>query len=140
MRKTATNNAFTQYFHTQQISRDTLLAALKAEGIVTFEDAKAALVIYTAERYGVPFKKGEGCKAGEEIMDTSHAKYKTAQKWANRKIREIFVPPAPKAKPALRVEPTFTPSRAQKNAALALLGLCKGDAKAAAAILKAIAA
>ena len=140
MRKTATNNAFTQYFHQQQISRDTLLAALKAAGITTFEQAKAALVTYTAERYGVPFKKGEGCKAGEEIMDTSHAKYKTAQKWANRKIREIFVPPAPKAVVARKVEPTFTPSRAQKNAALALLGLCKGDAKAAAAILKAIAA
>ena len=140
MRKTATNTAFTQYFHTQDISRDTLLAALKAAGITTFEDAKAALVIYTAERYGVPFKKGEGCKAGEEIMDTSHAKYKTAQKWANRKIREIFVPPAPKAKPAPKAEVSVTPSRAQKNAALALLGLCKGDARAAAAILKAIAA
>jgi hypothetical protein len=140
MRKTATNNAFNDFFHTQQISIETLRAALKAEGIKTFEQARDALVIYAAERYGVPFKKGEGCKAGEEIMDTKHAKYKTAQKWANRKIREIFVPPAPKAKPALRVEPTFAPSRAQKNAALALLGLCKGDAKIAAAILKAIAA
>ena len=139
MRKTATNTAFTQYFHQQDISRDTLLATLKREGITTFEQAKDALVIYTAERYGVTFKKGEGCKAGEWIMDTKHAKYKTAQKWANREIRKIFVPPV-KAVPARKTETPVAPSRAQKNAALALLGLCKGDAKAAAAILKAIAA
>jgi hypothetical protein len=134
------DTAFNDFFHTQQISRDTLVAALKREGITTFEQAKDALVTYTAVRYGVPFKKGEGCKAGEQIMDTKHAKYKTAQKWANRKIREIFVPPAPKAVVARKVESSVAPSRAQKNAALALLGLCKGDAKAAAAILKAIAA
>lgn len=133
------NTAFTQYFHQQDISRDTLVAALKREGITTFEAAKDALVLYTAERYGVPFKKGEGCKAGEKIMDTKHAKYKTAQKWANRKIREIFVPPV-KPVPARKVETPVAPSRAQKNAALALLGLCKGDAKVAAAVLKALSA
>lgn len=131
---------FTKFFNNQLEDRKILVADLKAEGITTFEQARDSLVIYAAGRYGVPFKKGEGCKAGEQIMDTKHAKYKTAQKWANREIRKIFVPPAPKAKPALRVESSVAPSRAQKNAALALLGLCKGDAKAAAAILKAIAA
>jgi hypothetical protein len=142
MNQANVKSLFTKFFNKQLEDRKILVADLKAEGLSTIPAVKDALVWYAATLYGIKEKKGEGCKSGVPIMDTKNPKYKTAQRWANRKLHEIFeMPKAPKApKPALRVEPTFAPSRAQKNAALALLGLCKGDAKAAAAILKAIAA
>ena len=130
---------FTKFFNKQLEDRKILVADLKAEGLSTIPAVKDALVWYAATLYGIKEKKGEGCKSGVPIMDTKHAKYKTAQRWANRKLHEIF-DIKPKAKPALRVEPAVAPSRAQKTAAMAFLTACKGDAKVAAAILKAIAA
>jgi hypothetical protein len=139
MNQANVKSLFTKFFNKQLEDRKILVADLKAEGLSTIPAVKDALVWYAATLYGIKEKKGEGCKSGVPIMDTKNPQYKTAQRWANRKLHEIFeMPKAPK--PALRVEPTFTPSRAQKNAALALLGLFKGDQKAAIAALKAVAA
>jgi len=139
MNQANVKNLFTKFFNKQLEDRKILVANLKAEGLSTIPAVKDALVWYAATLYGIKEKTGEGCKSGVPIMDTKHKQYKTAQRWANRKLHEIFEMPTA-SKPALRVEPAVAPSRAQKAAAMAFLTACKGNAKVAAAILKAIAA
>ena len=134
---TAVFAALDTYAASQDQARVSLVAAFKAAGIKTYEQAMPLVTEWAATRTKCPLIEGKGKGKGTMVLDREAPTYEAAKK-ARYRALEAFKPPVD-SKPAHKAEPVVV-SRAQRAAIKAMLAEFGGDTKAAIAAIKALTA
>ena len=89
-----TNNVFTAldtYAASIDSARVTLVAAFKAEGIKTYEEAMPLVTAWASARTGCPLVEGKGKGTGTMVLDREHPSYEAGKK-ARYRALEAFKP------------------------------------------------
>jgi hypothetical protein len=118
-------------------ARTTLVAAFKAEGIKTYEEAMPVVTAWASARTGCPLIEGRGKAVGTMVLDREAPTYEAAKK-ARYRALEAFKAPE-QVKPAHKAEKVSV-TRAQRAAIRSALAEFGGDTKALLAAIKALTA
>jgi len=115
--------SFDRFAATTQQARADLCAALKAQGLTTYEAVRPLAIEWAGLRCKCALVEGKGKAVGSKVLDRTHRNYEAARKAAQR-LMAVFTPPTAKVSHA--TEPVSL-TRAQKQAATAFLAQFQGD-------------